>query len=57
MTRKNPFFITASLLFATVAVALPDIDLESVTEEPVAVATTRSVAGAPHTPAVTRTKP
>jgi len=29
MTRKTPLFITASLLVATLALALPDLDLET----------------------------
>ena len=32
MERDTPFFITASLLIATLSVALPDLDLETVTE-------------------------
>jgi len=33
MNRDTPFFITASLLIATLSVALPDLDLETVTEK------------------------
>jgi len=32
MNRNSPLFITASLLIATLSVALPDLDLETVTE-------------------------
>lgn len=32
MNRRSPLFITASLLIATLSVALPDLDLETVTE-------------------------
>jgi hypothetical protein len=32
MKRDTPFFITASLLIATLSVALPDLDLETVTD-------------------------
>lgn len=32
MNGKSPLFITASLLIATLSVALPDLDLETVTE-------------------------
>jgi hypothetical protein len=32
MNGKSPFFITASLLIATLSMALPDLDLETVTE-------------------------
>ena len=33
MTRKTPLFITASLLFATLALALPDLDVDPTAEE------------------------
>jgi hypothetical protein len=33
MTRKTPLFVTASLLFATLAVALPDLDFAPTAEE------------------------
>ncbi len=45
MTRKTPLFITASLLVATLALALPDLELEAVAEEPVKGATMRGMAG------------
>jgi len=32
MNRDTPFFITASLLIATLSVALPDLDLETMAE-------------------------
>jgi len=46
MTRKSPFFITASLLVATLALFLPDLDLETLTEESVMGATMPGTAGA-----------
>ena len=46
MPGKTPFFITASLLVATLALALPDLDLETVAEEPVKGATMRGMSGA-----------
>ena len=33
MTGKTPLFITASLLFATLALALPDLDIDPSAEE------------------------
>jgi len=65
MTRRTPFFITASLLVATLALALPDLELETAAEEPVkgattrggAGATTRGTAGAPLAPPATEAKP
>ncbi len=32
MSRDTPFFITASLLIATLSLALPDLDLETTAE-------------------------
>ena len=32
MSRDTPFFITASLLIATLSLALPDLDLETASE-------------------------
>lgn len=32
MNRRSPLFITASLLIATLSVALPDLDLETETQ-------------------------
>jgi hypothetical protein len=65
MTRKTPFFITASLLVATLALALPDLELETAAEEPVrgatlrggAGATTRGAADAPHAPSAAEAEP
>jgi hypothetical protein len=65
MTRKTPFFITASLLVATLALVLPDLELETAAEEPVpgatlrggAGATTRGTAGAPHAPSAAEAEP
>jgi hypothetical protein len=34
MTRRTPLLITASLLAATLAVVLPDFDVESVVDPP-----------------------
>ncbi len=34
MSRDTPFFITASLLIATLSLALPDLDLETAAETP-----------------------
>lgn len=45
MTRKSPFFITASLLVATLALFLPDLDLETAAEEPVVGATMHCMPG------------
>ncbi|HEY7041177.1 MAG TPA: hypothetical protein VID28_20070 [Methylomirabilota bacterium] len=33
MTGKTPLFITASLLLATLALALPDLDIDPTAEE------------------------
>jgi len=41
MNRRTPLFITASLLAATLAIVLPDFDLESVLAPPAKVATPR----------------
>lgn len=57
MPGKTPFFITASLLVATLALALPDLDLETVGEEPVKGATIRGMPGAPHESSAAETKP
>jgi hypothetical protein len=57
MTRKTPFFITASLLVATLALALPDLELETAAEEPVKGARMRGMAGAPHAAAAAETEP
>ena len=57
MTRKTPLFITASLLVATLALALPDLELEPVAEEPVKGATMRGMPGTPHASSATETEP
>jgi hypothetical protein len=57
MPGKTPFFITASLLVATLALALPDLDLETVAEEPVKSTTMRGMPGAPHGSPAAETKP
>jgi hypothetical protein len=60
MTLKTPFFITALLLVAALAVVLPDLELEAWAEEPVQGATMarpHDMAGAPHAPAAAETKP
>jgi hypothetical protein len=57
MPGKTLFFITASLLVATLALALPDLDLETVAEEPVKGATMRGMPGAPHGSSAAETKP
>jgi|GEM_PF-1675981 hypothetical protein len=41
MNRRTPLFITASLLAATLAIVLPDFDLESVLAPPAKAATPR----------------
>lgn len=45
MSRDTPFFITASLLIATLSVALPDLDLETVTETQVREAAAHDATG------------
>jgi hypothetical protein len=57
MTRKSPFFITASLLAATLALALPDLDLGAAAEDPVKGATMHGMAGAPHASSAEERKP
>lgn len=57
MTRKTPLFITASLLAATLALALPDLELETAAEEPVKGATMRGMSGTPHAPSAAETEP
>jgi len=57
MTRKTPFFITASLLVATLALALPDLELEAAAEEPVKGATMRGMPDTPHASSATETEP
>jgi hypothetical protein len=65
MTLKTPFFITALLLVAALAVVLPDLELEAGAEEPVQGATMarraalqkHDMAGAPHAPSAAETKP
>ncbi len=46
MNGKSPLFITASLLIATLSVALPDLDLETVTETQARKVATQVVADA-----------
>ncbi len=46
MNRNTPFFITASLLIATLSVALPDLDLETVAETQAREATAHGATGA-----------
>ena len=57
MTRKTPLFITVSLLVATLALALPDLELETAAEEPVKGATMRGMPGTPHASSATETEP
>ena len=57
MPGKTPFFITASLLVATLALALPELDLETVAEEQVKGATVRGRPGAPLGSSAAETKP
>ena len=57
MPGKTLFFITASLLVATLALALPNLDLETVAEEPVKGATMRGMPGAPPGSSAAETKP
>ena len=57
MTRKTPLFITTSLLVATLALALPDLELETAAEEPVKGATIRGMPGTPHASSATETEP
>jgi len=57
MPGKTPFFITASLLVATLALVLPDLDLETVAEEQVKGATVRGMPGAPDGSSAAETKP
>ena len=45
MNRNTPFFITASLLIATLSVALPDLDLETVAETQAREATAHGATG------------
>jgi hypothetical protein len=46
MNRNSPLFITASLLIATLSVALPDLDLETVSETQVREAAPPRATGA-----------
>jgi hypothetical protein len=57
MSGKTPFFITASLLVATLALALPELDLETVAAEPVKRAAMRGMPGVPHGSSAAETKP
>jgi hypothetical protein len=57
MPGKTPFFITASLLVATLALVLPDLDLETVAEEPVKGAAMRGMPGVAHGSSAAETKP
>ena len=57
MPGKTLFFITASLLVATFALALPDLELETAAEEPVKGATMRGMPGTPHASSATETEP
>jgi hypothetical protein len=57
MTLKTPFFITASLLAAALALALPDFELEATAAESVKSATIHGTAGAPHAPSAPWSKP
>ena len=57
MPGKTPFFITASLLVATLALALPELDLETVAAEPVKGAAMRGMPGVPHGSSAAETKP
>ena len=55
MTLKAPFFITASLLAAALALALPE--LEAAAGESVKSATIHRMAGAPRAPSAPGSKP
>ena len=57
MTLKTPFFITASLLAAALALALPDFELEAAAGESVKSATIHRMVGAPHAPSAPGSKP
>ena len=57
MIHKTPFFITASLLAAALALALPGFDLDALGEEPVQGATIHGMAGAPHASSAPESKP
>jgi hypothetical protein len=57
MSGKTPFLITASLLVATLALALPELDLETVAAEPVKGAAMRGMPGVPHGSSAAETKP
>ena len=57
MPGKTLFFITASLLVATLALVLPDLDLETVAEEPVKGAAMRGMPSVPHGSSAAETKP
>jgi hypothetical protein len=57
MKRYTPLFITASLLLATVAVALPDLDLETAAGAVVKDATTPGPGDARRAPGAQEAKP
>ncbi len=57
MPGKTPFFITASLLVVTLALVLPDLDLETVAEEPVKGAAMRGMPGVADGSSAAETKP
>jgi hypothetical protein len=57
MNRYTPLFITASLLLATVAVALPDLDLETAAGAVVKDATTQGRGDARRAPGAQEAKP
>jgi hypothetical protein len=57
MNRKSPLFITASLLIATLSVALPDLDLETVTETQAREAAAHGTTGPRPASAARETRP
>jgi len=57
MNGRSPLFITASLLIATLSVALPDLDLETVTETQVREAAAHDATGPRHASTARETTP
>jgi hypothetical protein len=54
--NRTPFFITASLLVATLALALPDLELDTAFEEPVKETTMHGTPGVRRAPSDAETK-
>src|SRR5258705_10364957 len=57
MPGKTPFFITASLLVVTLALVLPDLDLETVPEDPFKGAAMPGMPGVADGSSAAETKP